>query len=96
MNFFYHILQSILYRKKALAKHNAEINESMNEQPIKNLQRKVRAASISAGQSPLSVSNAANYQENKHKEWVKPAFSSIVYKLPVSNLSFIKCIYIFD
>ncbi|XP_012281438.1 major facilitator superfamily domain-containing protein 6 [Orussus abietinus] len=36
----------------------------------------------SAGQSPLAVTYAANYNEKEHKGWVKPLFSSIVYRLP--------------
>lgn len=35
--------------------------------------------------SPLSVTYAANYNEKENKEWVKPLFSSIVYRLPVSR-----------
>lgn len=34
--------------------------------------------------SPLSVTYAANYNEKENKGWVKPLFSSIVYRLPVS------------
>lgn len=41
----------------------------------------------SAGQSPVSVSYAINYKEKEHRGWVKPVFSSIVYRLPVSKLS---------
>ncbi|KAL6257414.1 hypothetical protein P5V15_010986 [Pogonomyrmex californicus] len=32
--------------------------------------------------SPLSVTYATNYNERENKEWVKPLFSSIVYRLP--------------
>ncbi|XP_018313683.1 major facilitator superfamily domain-containing protein 6 isoform X1 [Mycetomoellerius zeteki] len=32
--------------------------------------------------SPLSVTYASNYNEKENKEWVKPLFSSIVYRLP--------------
>lgn len=34
--------------------------------------------------SPVSVTNAANYDEKENNGWVKPIFSSIVYRLPVS------------
>ncbi|XP_031777363.1 major facilitator superfamily domain-containing protein 6 isoform X2 [Nasonia vitripennis] len=37
---------------------------------------------VSVGQSPVSVSYAINYKEKEHKGWVKPVFSSIVYRLP--------------
>lgn len=46
-----------------------------------------RRARIPAGQSPLAVTDAANYNEAENKYWVKPLFSSIVYRLPVSNSS---------
>lgn len=34
--------------------------------------------------SPLSVTYAENYDAKENKGWVKPIFSSIVYRLPVS------------
>lgn len=34
--------------------------------------------------SPLSITYAENYNEEENKGWVKPLFSSIVYRLPVS------------
>lgn len=34
--------------------------------------------------SPLSVTYAANYDAKENQGWVKPIFSSIVYRLPVS------------
>lgn len=34
--------------------------------------------------SPMSVIYAKNYDKKEHKGWVKPLFSSIVYRLPVS------------
>ncbi|XP_014233378.1 major facilitator superfamily domain-containing protein 6 isoform X2 [Trichogramma pretiosum] len=51
----------------------------------KNIHRKTRSIKLqfySNGQSPMSVRYAANYDEKVHKGWVKPIFSSIVYKLP--------------
>lgn len=41
-----------------------------------------------SGKSPHSVSNAANYNEEENKGWVKPLYSSIVYRLPV-HIAFI-------
>ena len=35
------------------------------------------------GQSPHTVAYAANYNDQENKGWVKPLFSSIVYRLPV-------------
>ncbi|XP_048516352.1 major facilitator superfamily domain-containing protein 6 isoform X3 [Athalia rosae] len=54
------------------------------EQDLSPKVRNRRAAKglVSAGQSPLAVNNAANYKEPEHKQWVKPMFSSIVYRLP--------------
>lgn len=37
--------------------------------------------------SPMAVTNAENYDPKENKEWVKPLFSSIVYRLPVSHPS---------
>lgn len=34
--------------------------------------------------SPLSVTYAVNYDTKDHKGWVKPLFSSIIYRLPVN------------
>lgn len=36
------------------------------------------------GQSPVSVEYANNYDPKKHKGWVSPEYSSIVYKIGVS------------
>lgn len=51
--------------------------------------RNKRNVRNSAGQSPLAVSYAANYNEKENKGWVKPLFSSIVYRLPVCVSYFI-------
>lgn len=48
--------------------------------------RYIRNPQINIGQSPLSVRFAKNYNEKENKDWVKPLFSSIVYRLPVSQL----------
>lgn len=37
--------------------------------------------SINAGQSPINVNYASNYEPNVHKTWVQPIISSIVYRL---------------
>lgn len=41
--------------------------------------RAARPSSV-AGQSPLDVRYASNYDDVKHKSWVSPIFSSIVYR----------------
>lgn len=58
-------------------------HEYNNQLLLKRPRRNARNIVITTGQSPLSVSFASNYKESKHKEWVKPQFSSIVYRLPV-------------
>lgn len=35
--------------------------------------------------SPVPVDSAVNYKKDENKGWVKPLFSSIVYRLPVSH-----------
>jgi len=68
--------------------------------PLMRNRRAIRMLHGSIGKlSPLSVTDAANYDEQKNKGWVKPLFSSIVYRLPVSSelwelLSFIAIIAI--
>lgn len=46
------------------------------------LSRSVRSVrpKAEAGQSPLTVQYAKNYDEKKHRSWVSPLFSSIVYR----------------
>ncbi|XP_066598677.1 major facilitator superfamily domain-containing protein 6 isoform X2 [Prorops nasuta] len=53
-----------------------------SETSLSRRRRSLRIPLASAGQSPLSVSYAANYNEKENKGWVKPLFSSIVYRLP--------------
>jgi len=54
--------------------------------PLTRNRRAIRMFHGSIGKlSPLSVTDAANYDEQKNKGWVKPLFSSIVYRLPVSS-----------
>ncbi|KAL2723687.1 major facilitator superfamily domain-containing protein 6-like isoform X1 [Vespula maculifrons] len=56
--------------------------------PDKMLVRNKRNVRSSAGQSPLAVTYAANYNEKENKGWVKPLFSSIVYRLPDIHKTF--------
>lgn len=35
---------------------------------------------LNAGQSPISVDYATNYNPSEQSNWVKPIFSSIVYR----------------
>lgn len=35
---------------------------------------------LQAGQSPIGVEYASNYDEKEHESWVKPIISSIVYR----------------
>lgn len=46
-----------------------------------------------AGQSPRGVYYAVNYKQDEESDWVKPLFSSIVYRLPVcvKHFKFPKC-----
>lgn len=65
-----------------------EENDERNvDTPLARSRRSIRMLHGSIGQnqlSPLSVTYAANYDEKENKGWVKPLFSSIVYRLPVS------------
>lgn len=64
-----------------------EENERNMDIPLMRSRRSIRTFHGPAGPklSPLSVTYAANYNEKENKEWVKPLFSSIVYRLPVSH-----------
>lgn len=70
-------------RKMSLNEDEEEENESEEEvePPMVRTKRYVRIPH--SGQSPHTVSYAANYNEQENKGWVKPLFSSIVYRLPV-------------
>ena len=65
-----------------------ELEDEEEEKANKRFVRKRRSVKkyprASAGQSPLAVDYAENYDSNKDKSLVKPLFSSIVYSLPVS------------
>lgn len=64
-----------------------ETGRSMNMPLVRNRRsvRMLHGPAFAQNQlSPSSVTYAENYDEDKNKEWVKPLFSSIVYRLPVS------------
>ncbi|XP_031825774.1 major facilitator superfamily domain-containing protein 6 jef isoform X2 [Nomia melanderi] len=57
-----------------------EEDEEDVEMPLVRTRRYIRIPH--SGQSPHNVGYAANYDANENKGWVKPLFSSIVYRLP--------------
>lgn len=62
--------------------------------PLTRNRRSIRAFHSPLGPnqlSPLSVTYAANYNEKENKEWVKPLFSSIVYRLGVNHKLILLC-----
>ncbi|XP_011861274.1 PREDICTED: major facilitator superfamily domain-containing protein 6 isoform X2 [Vollenhovia emeryi] len=63
---------------------NDEESERNMDVTLTRSRRSIRMfhGSKSAQLSPMSVVYAANYNEKENKEWVKPLFSSIVYRLP--------------
>lgn len=67
-----------------------EIMENINKEeaniPLVRRRRSMRAYRTSGGMSPMSVSFAANYDPAKHSGLVKPRYSTVVYRLSVSNL----------
>lgn len=65
-----------------------EVNESEDQDDGENVEvplvRRKRYIRVPhSGKSPHSVAYAANYNERENKGWVKPLYSSIVYRLPV-------------
>ncbi|XP_050594647.1 major facilitator superfamily domain-containing protein 6 isoform X2 [Bombus affinis] len=62
------------------ANENDENNDEDVQMPFVRTKRYVNVPH--SGKSPHSVSNAANYNEEENKGWVKPLYSSIVYRLP--------------
>jgi len=66
--------------------YNEEQNGKNADVPLTRSRRSIRTFynPIGSQLSPLSVTYAANYNEKENKGWVKPLFSSIVYRLPVS------------
>ncbi|XP_076165616.1 major facilitator superfamily domain-containing protein 6 jef isoform X2 [Ptiloglossa arizonensis] len=66
---------------------DAEDDEEDIDVPLIRTRRYVRIPH--SGQSPHPVSYAANYNERENKGWVKPLFSSIVYRLPDIQKTFL-------
>ena len=67
---------------------NEEENEKNIDMSLVRRRRSIRMLHGPIGPnqlSPLSVTYASNYNEKENKEWVKPLFSSIVYRLPVNH-----------
>ncbi|XP_043600219.1 major facilitator superfamily domain-containing protein 6 isoform X2 [Bombus pyrosoma] len=62
------------------ANENDENDDEDVQMPLVRTKRYVNVPH--SGKSPHSVSNAANYNEEENKGWVKPLYSSIVYRLP--------------
>lgn len=64
-----------------------EMDEDSDEEeldvPLIRRRRSLRFPHLPLGRSPLPVNFAVNYDEKENKDWVKPQFSSIVYRLPV-------------
>jgi len=70
----------------AIEEDEKKDKESVQMPRLVRNRRAIRMLHGSIGKlSPLSVTDAANYDEQKNKGWVKPLFSSIVYRLPVSS-----------
>ncbi|CAG5075334.1 Similar to MFSD6: Major facilitator superfamily domain-containing protein 6 (Homo sapiens) [Cotesia congregata] len=63
-----------------------ELDEDSDEEevdvPLIRRRRSIRFPHLPLGRSPLPVNFAVNYEEKENKDWVKPQFSSIVYRLP--------------
>ncbi|OAD54077.1 Major facilitator superfamily domain-containing protein 6 [Eufriesea mexicana] len=71
---------SLLHDEKDDELHrHAEVEQHV-EVPVVRTKRYVRIHH--SGQSPHTVVYAVNYDERENKGWVKPLFSSIVYRLP--------------
>lgn len=51
--------------------------------PLIRKRRSMKFVYQSHGKSPISVKNARNYNPKENSDWVKPAFSTIVYRLGV-------------
>ncbi|XP_054015731.1 major facilitator superfamily domain-containing protein 6 isoform X2 [Hylaeus anthracinus] len=73
------------------SKEASEENEENEDEEKKNIEASRPLSSVRvrryarvphSGQSPHTVAYAANYNEQQNKGWVKPLFSSIVYRLP--------------
>lgn len=68
--------------------YGEEENERNANVPLTRSRRSIRTFYNPIGNqlSPLPVTYAANYNDKENKGWVKPLFSSIVYRLPVSRM----------
>ncbi|XP_045468659.1 major facilitator superfamily domain-containing protein 6-A [Harmonia axyridis] len=51
-----------------------------NEEPLRRVIRSTMPI-LSAGQSPIGVEYAQNYEPKEHQTWVQPIISSIVYRM---------------
>lgn len=58
--------------------------EEASEEVHVRQRRNAKLPYPSSALSPLPVTYAINYNEKENKGWVKPLFSSIVYRLSVS------------
>ncbi|KAK0158487.1 hypothetical protein PV328_009484 [Microctonus aethiopoides] len=58
-----------------------DTDEEEIDVPLVRKRRSVRVAHLPLGRSPLPVTFADNYNPETNKDWVKPQFSSIVYRL---------------
>ncbi|CAD6214072.1 GSCOCG00011121001-RA-CDS [Cotesia congregata] len=61
---------------------NHDSDEEEVDVPLIRRRRSIRFPHLPLGRSPLPVNFAVNYEEKENKDWVKPQFSSIVYRLP--------------
>ncbi|XP_076651289.1 major facilitator superfamily domain-containing protein 6 jef isoform X2 [Halictus rubicundus] len=61
---------------------DVEVPMARTRRRDKTLSRTKRYIRMHSRQSPHTVSYAANYDANENRGWVKPLFSSIVYRLP--------------
>nr|CAD7256460.1 unnamed protein product [Timema shepardi] len=69
---------------KPLLKRSAPAWEPGDEE-LERVVRSIRPH-VSAGQSPLNVKYASNYNDQEQSNWVSPLFSSIVYRTQVGIL----------
>lgn len=60
--------------------YSAESFGTMTDSNILSRSARSVRPKAEAGQSPLTVQYAKNYDEKKHRSWVSPLFSSIVYR----------------
>ncbi|XP_072403120.1 major facilitator superfamily domain-containing protein 6 isoform X1 [Diabrotica undecimpunctata] len=60
----------------------AEFPRNLEQEPKSHSRkpRDIQPVSVNAGQSPINVQYASNYQDKEHESWVQPIISSIVYR----------------